>query len=115
MLNKINPDIIRLKDVLHAIADIEQFLEKSSFEERMTLMAVAYEIAIIGEACGQLSDAIRYEHPEIPWSDIIGMRHRIIHGYGKVNVERLQEVVTSHLPILKTQIERILAELTGRK
>lgn len=39
------------------------------------------------------------------------MRHRIIHGYGKVSVERLQEVVSNYLPILKIQIEQIVTEL----
>lgn len=111
MTNKINPDLIRLTDVLNAIADIEQFMMKSSFAERMTLMAVAYEVVIIGEACGKLSSDLQNEHPEIPWSDIVGMRHRIIHGYGQVNIQRLQEVVTSHLPVLKTQIKQIVAEL----
>ncbi|MEK6746613.1 MAG: HepT-like ribonuclease domain-containing protein [Rickettsiales bacterium] len=114
MPRKIDPDLIRLKDVLNAIADIDEFITKSSFSERMTLMAVAYEIAIIGEACGKLSEGIYATYPEIPWSDIIGMRHRIIHGYGNVSVERLQEVVNKHLPILKTQIEQILLELTNK-
>lgn len=109
---KINTDIIRLTDVLNAIIDIEQFLVKSSIAERMTLMAVAYEIAIMGEACSKLSADLQMAHPEIPWSDIIGMRHRIIHGYGQVNVQRLQEVVTNHLPILKIQIEQIITKLT---
>ena len=111
MPSKLNPDLICLKDMLNAINDIEQFMAKSSLDDRMTLMAVAYEIAIIGEAANNLSDNIRNTHAHIPWSDIIGMRHRIIHGYGKVNVSRLKEVVVSHLPVLKKDIGQMIEQL----
>jgi len=108
MPDKLNPDIIRLKDIISAINDIEQFLARTSLDDRMTLMAVAYEIAIIGEAANNLSGEFCKAHAHIPWSDIIGMRHRIIHGYGKVNIQRLKEVVDKHLPVLKGQIQQIL-------
>ena len=107
MPQKLNPDLIRLKDMLNAIVDIENFMQKSSLDDRMTLMAIAYEIAIIGEAASKISDEFQKEHAYIPWSDIIGMRHRIIHGYGKVSIDRLKEVVANHLPILKQQILNI--------
>lgn len=81
MPEKLNTDFIRLQDMVNAISDIEDFLQKSSIEERLTLMAIAYEIAIIGEAADKISDKCRNQNNEIPWSDIIGMRHRIIHGY----------------------------------
>ena len=94
--------------MLNAIADIEDFMRKSSFDDRMTLMAVAYETAIIGEAADKISGEFQKQHNYIPWSDIIGMRHRIIHGYGKVSIHRLKEVVDKHLPLLKQQILDII-------
>jgi len=111
MAAKLNPDLLRLKDILNAIGDIENFLEKSSLNDRMTVMAVAYEIAIIGEACSKLSEALRVQYGDIPWSDIIGMRHRIIHDYGKVSIERLKEVIFNHIPKFKQQIETIAGHL----
>lgn len=108
MPQKLDNDQIRLKDILKAITDIEEFLEKSSMDDRMTLMAVAYEIAIIGEAADKISEELQQAHSYIPWADIIGMRHRIIHGYGKVSYDRLVEVVENHLPILKENILKII-------
>ncbi|MEZ5690957.1 MAG: HepT-like ribonuclease domain-containing protein [Rickettsiales bacterium] len=113
MSEKINPDIIRLNDILKAISDIEQFLEDSNLEERKTLMAIAYEIAIIGEACGKISYELKENNKNIPWVDIIGMRHRIIHGYGTVNISRIREVINSHLPVLKLQIQSIVNNMTN--
>ncbi|MBL8659174.1 MAG: DUF86 domain-containing protein [Rhodospirillales bacterium] len=39
----------------------------------------------------------RAAHPEIPWRDITGMRHRLIHGHAEV---RLDVVVKGRLPAL---------------
>lgn len=111
MPDKINTDIIRLNDILNAIKDIESFKEKSSFDDRMSLMAAAYGIAIIGEAANKLSGDFRDKYSYIPWSNIIGMRHRIIHSYGNISTERLKEVINNHLPTLKEQVTDILEKI----
>lgn len=108
MSKPINPDLIRLKDILNAIVDIEGFIQKASLDDRMALMAVAYEIAIIGEAASKISDEFQKQYDYIPWKNIIGMRHRIIHDYGNISVDRLKEVVTNYLPILKQHILAII-------
>jgi uncharacterized protein with HEPN domain len=37
---------------------------------------------VIGEAAGKISATTKATHPKILWREIIGMRHRLIHGYG---------------------------------
>ena len=108
-MQKIDTDAIRLHDILNAIADIEGF-GVVDFSDRKALFACAYAIAIIGEAANQLSEGLRRSHPQVPWAQIIGMRHRIIHAYGNVNVDRLREVVATHLPVLKSQVQVIAAK-----
>lgn len=106
-MEKIDTDVIRLRDILQTIADIEGF-GVIDLTDRKSLFASAYGIAMIGEAANQISESLRARHPEVPWAQIIGMRHRIIHAYATVNVERLREVIATHLPKLKLQIEGIL-------
>ena len=48
--------------------------------------AALHAIALIGEAATRLSPDFLQAHPEIPWRDIIGTRHRIIHGYDQVKL-----------------------------
>lgn len=108
-MDKVDTDALRLNDILKTIADIEGF-GAVDFSDRKMLFACAYAIAIIGEAANQLSDALRNAHPEVPWGQIIGMRHRIIHAYGNVNANRLREVIVTHLPVLKSQIQSIAAK-----
>ncbi len=45
---------------------------------------VMHHVRIVGEAASRLSSDIRDAHPEIPWVDIIGMRHVIVHDYFKI-------------------------------
>ena len=109
-MKKIDSDFIRLSDILGAISDIEEFA-KNGLNDRKTIMATAYSIAIIGEAANKLSLKITEKYDHIPWKQIIGMRHRIIHDYGNVDVENLKQVVDQVLPDLKPKIELILKNL----
>ena len=42
-------------------------------------LALIHLIQIIGEAGRQVSQEFSDRHPEIPWADIIGMRHKVVH------------------------------------
>jgi uncharacterized protein with HEPN domain len=44
-------------------------------------LALTYLIQIVGEAASQISQETKDAHPEIQWHSIVGMRHRIVHGY----------------------------------
>lgn len=107
---KLDNDIIRLNDILKSIQEIDGFLQRATLDDRMAQMAVAYEIAIIGEAANKLSSELKSKHSHIPWESIIGMRHRIIHDYGNVSIARLKEAVETHMPLLREQIQAILNE-----
>jgi uncharacterized protein with HEPN domain len=54
----------------------------------------------IGEAARWVSQSLQELHPEIPWHDMIGMRHRIVHDYMAVDYEIVWDVVTLELPRL---------------
>jgi hypothetical protein len=38
-------------------------------------------LTVIGEAISRLSVELRERHPEVPWRQIIAVRHRIVHAY----------------------------------
>ncbi len=107
-MEKINPNFLRLKDMLQAIDDATS-AHTRGLDDRHLLMAASYAIAIIGEGAGKLSTDFTAQHSAIPWRQIIGMRHRIIHDYGNVSRARLEEAIIRDLPILKQEIEEILA------
>ena len=42
---------------------------------------IAHLIQTIGEAAARVSIPTQKAHPEIPWKNITGIRHRIVHDY----------------------------------
>ncbi len=46
-------------------------------------------IQVIGEAAGALSKQFRNRTPGVPWSDIIGMRHVLVHHYFSIDLARV--------------------------
>ncbi|HEY3398479.1 MAG TPA: HepT-like ribonuclease domain-containing protein [Armatimonadota bacterium] len=64
----------------------------------------------IGEAARRLSPETREKHPEIAWSDIVGMRHHLAHGYDTVDNDMLWDTVTKDLPLLITALESVVPD-----
>lgn len=51
------------------------------------------------------------EHPEIPWSDIIGIRNHIAHGYFDINGYLVFDTIKNNLDTLQEAIKYFLQTL----
>jgi uncharacterized protein with HEPN domain len=109
-------DKVYLNDILDAIGQIEAYLEGIAYEsfrqDRMRRDAVVRQLEIIGEASRGLSQTFLARHPEIPWRDIIGMRHKIAHDYFIVDIRVVWDTAKNDLAPLREQVNRILREGT---
>jgi uncharacterized protein with HEPN domain len=70
--------------------------------------AIIYILQTIGEAATKVSTEFREQHPEIEWAMIIGMRHRLVHDYRNINVEKVWEALDSGVPDLIEQLESLV-------
>lgn len=97
-------DAIRLRHMLDAAEEAMTFAQGRSRADldadRQLVLSLVKEIEIIGEAGYQLSQETRESLPEIPWEDIIGMRHRLVHAYFDINLDILWRTVQGDLPAL---------------
>lgn len=73
--------------------------------------AVVRQLEILGEAAGRVSRYFADDHPEIPWGDITGMRHRLIHDYFEVDAELVWTTATKHVPDVQLKIVALLQEM----
>lgn len=105
-MNRDRATLLQIPQAAQLIISFSQDLEISDFaENQLTLSAVLYQLAIIGEAVKRLSEAFREEHPSIAWSEIAGMRDSIIHGYDTVNLQRVWDAIVLDVPDLLQYIE----------
>jgi uncharacterized protein with HEPN domain len=61
---------------------------------------------IVGEAASRLSLPYREELPMLPWANIIGFRHRIVHDYLGIDLEVVWLTATRHLPEFVRRLSR---------
>lgn len=72
--------------------------------------ALVRVLSVVGEAARHVSDEVREAHPEIPWSDITGMRHRLVHDYLHVDLDRVWEAATDGVSELIPKLEAIVPD-----
>ena len=111
-----NPDIEKyLEDIKLSIQDIEIYIVdiSTSYQYQKynkTKDAVERRLAIIGEALNKLNkidNSISITNK----TKIIGLRHILVHDYDLINPETIWQIVTKHLPLLKSEVENILNRL----
>lgn len=108
-------DVPYLEHIADSISAIESYVAGGRdvfMKERLIQDAVIRNFEIIGEAARQLPSAVR-DRPGSVWSKIIAFRNRLIHGYWSVDLLLVWDVVVNDLPPLKTEVARLLTELSG--
>jgi len=95
-------DAALLLDMKLAAEDAQSFIagldEEAFLASDLYQSAVIRKLEILGEAAGKVSKAFCAAHPEIPWSQMTGLRLRLIHGYDDVRLDIVWRVVTDLLP-----------------
>ncbi|MDD4254234.1 MAG: DUF86 domain-containing protein [Methanofollis sp.] len=114
-MQKQKDETIPLRHALDAAKKAVSFLDdrtRTDLEmDEMLGFAVVRLLEIIGEAAKLVSPDLREKHPEIPWSAMVGMRNRLIHGYFDVNYDVVWDTVKSDLPPMIDNLERLLAAM----
>ena len=102
----------RIRDIIEAINRIRQYttgMTQESFTvDEKTVDAVIRNLIIVGEAAKHVPEDVVSAHPEIPWSDMAGMRDVVAHEYFGVDLDIVWETVTKDLLPLVPELERML-------
>lgn len=75
-------------------------------DNRMLQLALTRLLSIIGEASTLVSTEGRARSVEIPWSDIVKTRHRILRDDFSVDRDAAWHIVNDELPGLVAALER---------
>lgn len=76
--------------------------------DRLVHDALLFQFVVIGEAVKNLGPETREATPQIPWSNIAGLRDLIAHEYFRIDIHRVLEIVERDLPPLERAIDELL-------
>ena len=99
--------------ILDCIGRIQRYCgsgEKVFFGEELIQDAVLRNLQTLAESTQRISEGLKASHPEIDWRAISGFRNVLVHDYLGINLVRVWEIVSVHLPLLRSQLEAIQRE-----
>lgn len=102
----------RLIHIVEASDFVVEYSKGMTYEEflsdKMRYGALVYYTMIIGEAGYMLSREFVEKYNEVPWGDVAGMRHHIVHGYYKVDNRVLWNIIKKEVAPLRNQVQKYL-------
>ncbi len=110
--------VVLMRDMLDHAREAHEAAEGHSRADldtdRMLEIFLIHMIQVIGEAASRVPPDVRSQYPQVAWTQMIGARNVIVHGYAYIDLDLVWETVTESLPPLIAELERILAEKSGR-
>ena len=104
-------DSVYIDHILNSINRILDYIsgkDREAFEaDQLTQDAVVRQLEVIGEATKRVSKELRSKNPDIPWSDMAGMRDVLIHDYIDVDLGVVWKTASEDVPNLKALILKL--------
>ena len=102
-------DLVYIQDMKSFSLEVIEYTKDLTYEDflgnRILQLAVVKLLENIGEASTKVSTLYKESHTEIPWSQIKGMRNRLVHGYGKINFQIVFNTCKKEIPNLLSFIK----------
>lgn len=109
------PDAAFVGHMLSAIDRLSELLartDRDTFDrDWVTQDAVIRELEVLGEAAGRVSPDFVAAHPEIPWREITGIRHKLIHDYFVVDLGIVWRTATENVAEVEPLVRAAAATL----
>lgn len=106
----------RLGDILDAIERIQRYcpVQQTLFDaDEVVQDAIVRRIMVIGEAASKLSKEFRESENDVPWAEIITMRHIVVHDYGQVDLGVVWSTVQNDIGSLHAHVSRLLSQASN--
>jgi uncharacterized protein with HEPN domain len=112
-------DLVRLHHMRDHADEAIRMAEGRAYDgflsDRMMQLALLHLVEIVGEAASRVAPDTVRSCSAIPWSQITGMRHRIVHGYDKIEFPLLWKTIQEDLPPLVTALDEAIARMEAER
>ncbi len=93
-INKIRKD---LKFIIDNTLDVDS---EELGKNEILLDSMLFRLIQISENSKRLSERFKKEYSEIPWMAVYGLRNRIVHDYGNVDLSIIYSTLKNDIPEL---------------
>lgn len=98
-------------DILFLIKHTKGITREKFESDEILLDSIMFRFIQISESIKKLSDHFKSHNNQIPWTSIIGLRNRIVHEYGKVNLTIIYDTVKKDI----YDIESLFFDIVNNK
>ena len=104
----------RIKKIVNTWASLQKQIKEHNITRELLLSdefsqwAVTTPLYNIGEQVYMLSPEFKKANPDIPWSVVSGLRHRLVHDYEGINWSIIVEVVSDEMDDFVKMIEKLI-------
>ena len=112
-MDNIKTDAYYLKKLVADVSFIMKHtknLEAEELEQNEILIdSIMFRLIQIAENSDKLTESFKERYSMIPWRAVKGLRNRIVHDYGRVDMTVIYDTVKKDIPKLLEQLERLEA------
>lgn len=97
-----------IKDIEFCINHLKDSTIEEFNEDEVLSSAISFKFVQISENAKKLPESICSMYPDIPWFKISGLRNRIVHDYGSIQLDIIYNTVKKDLPNLVCSLNKII-------
>lgn len=94
-------------DLVFVLEHTKDCTKKDLYTDEVLLDSVMFRLIQISENSDKLTEAFKATHNSIPWRAMKGLRNRIVHEYGNVDLAVIYDTVKNDLPQLLQALNAI--------
>lgn len=96
----------KIKEDLAFIVEHTKDVEKEELKNNEILQdSMMFRLIQISENARKLSNKFKTDHKTVPWQAIFGLRNRIVHDYGNVNLDIVYSTIKDDIPKLLEMLD----------
>ncbi|NLB50191.1 MAG: DUF86 domain-containing protein [Clostridiaceae bacterium] len=97
-----------LEDIDFIMAQMSLVEEQNFGENPLLLDSMMFRLIQISENAKNINNDFKSQHESIPWFEMYGLRNRIVHDYGNVDLSIIYDTLVKDIPELKEALGRLM-------
>lgn len=70
--------------------------------------SMSFRLIQISEISKNLTEEFKEKHSDVPWTDIMALRNRLVHDYGNVDMSIVFDTLKKDIPELRGELIKVL-------